>query len=215
MTTLLPIPPPVANASVNALLLTLNAAQKNLGESIEDLEARAGLAAKRAKTAMTVHQTDHEAVTTREVGQQQVFAVEASLAVVLAKVGIPPADGGSPLDLSTIAALSQVSTRLDAMEERVNVLNNTMDEQVKIMKNQLITVMARQTNAIATEYDDPIHPVLGPGGQTPPDEIFPNTYGKLMMLDDKTSKDLLLFYERPTDPEEVNNIFLRKFLGAH
>jgi hypothetical protein len=44
----------------------------------------------------------------------------------------------------------------------------------------------------------PFHAVVGPGGQTPPDTIFPNTFGKLLMLDDETSKDLWLFYERPT-----------------
>ncbi len=186
------------------------------GESFDDIESRAGRAAKRAKAAMKIHQVNKDFVTIREVGQQQVFAIEEALAVISSKVGLPAA-----MPVEVVAALSNFATRLDDMDERQKVIDNnmneridTMVEQIKSMKNQLTSVMARQNNAVAADGDDPILAVVGPDGQTPPDAIFPKTYGKLLKLDDKTSKDLLLFYEMPTDPEEVNNTLLRKFLGA-
>jgi hypothetical protein len=108
-------------------------------QSKEDLESRAGRAAKRAKAAMKVHQVSKEFVTIREVGQHQVFAIEEAFAVISSKVGLPAA-----MPVEVVAALSNFATRLDAMDERQRVINNnmkeridTMDEQINSMKNQL------------------------------------------------------------------------------
>jgi hypothetical protein len=204
-------PPPVANANANAMLNHAYYA----GGPIPDVETRAFRAARRATVAMIAHHINEQIVTGREVGEQQAFAVkESSLAVVGDQIGLP-----AELSPALIAALATLSKSLNDLNTNMNQwfddLEFNMNQQFDDVDSKLDNIEARQTNVVATEHDDPIRVITGPGGQNPPEGLFPNTYGQLLTMGPIPCKNLLLFYGLPANPSVNRNQRLRKFLGAN
>lgn len=100
-------------------------------EAIEDLEVRAGRAVRRAEAALKLHQRTTDLVATREFGQQYAFAVEEALAVISSQVGLPAA-----VPAAVIAALRKFDNQMHDIDERLEWIINTIDEEIKSMKNQ-------------------------------------------------------------------------------
>ncbi len=203
-------PPPVANAHANAMLNHAYYA----GGPIPDAETRAFRATKRANVAMIAHLINEQFVTGREVGEQQAFAVMESFALVGDQIGLPP-----NIPLALIAAFANLHNTVNVLSDTVNQrfidFNTNMNQRFNAVNSELANIQARQTNVVAKEYGDPIRVITGPGGQNPPEGLFPNTYGQLHAMGPLACRDLLLFYGMPANPSATRNQRLRKFLGAN
>ena len=181
-------PPVVVNPSANAVL---DAAY--VGHN-PNAATRAGRAAKRAKTSLDLH-TSGGLVTIEEVGSQSIFATEAALAGV----------GGAAAALPAGAPAWAV-----AMNANLTAMNANMTAG-------FANINAKQSNAVASDGGDPIHPLTNNAGNQPLAAIFPNTFAELLALTNATNgpaHQLLLFYGLPANPSATRSLRLRKFLGA-
>eukprot|EP00339_Tiarina_fusa_P019879 CAMPEP_0117020952 /NCGR_PEP_ID=MMETSP0472-20121206/15864_1 /TAXON_ID=693140 ORGANISM="Tiarina fusus, Strain LIS" /NCGR_SAMPLE_ID=MMETSP0472 /ASSEMBLY_ACC=CAM_ASM_000603 /LENGTH=179 /DNA_ID=CAMNT_0004726299 /DNA_START=192 /DNA_END=731 /DNA_ORIENTATION=+ len=176
-------PPPVANVHATHVLDGAYGPPHPAGNA----GARAGRSAKRAHAALMLEQTGQ--ITTSELGEQEAFAVEESLAVVGAGAALPV---GAPA--------------------WAVAMNDNINNQFANVHNQLANVQGKQTNAVAVEHADPIDPVTVAGN--PPPAGFPLTYGQLLALTPAQSLVFLNYYGLAANPQATRNLRLRKFLGA-
>jgi hypothetical protein len=188
----------------------------------EEPPAGSGRAAKRAKVAREEphHQNQQQqlvkvnkneiVVTAYVVDDQPALAEnESSLAVVGDQIGLP-----AELSPALIAALATLTKSLNDLNTNMTQwfddLNTNMNQRFDDVDSKLANIEARQTNVVATEHDDPIRVITGPGGQNPPEGLFPNTYGQLHAMGPNQ-----VFYGLPANPSATRNQRLCKFLGAN
>jgi hypothetical protein len=78
-----------------------------------------------------------------------------------------------------------------------------VNNQLANVNNQLANIANKQTNAVASEHDDPIAPVTIGGGPLPGG--FPNTHGELLVLTPAQSLVFLNYYNLPANPQATRN----------
>ena len=190
-------PPPVADPHATNVLDNAYGAPPH-----GNAAARIGHAAKRATAARNLAQTGN--ITEAELGEQEAFVIEESLATGI--VGAPALPAGAPAWAS--AMFANVNNQFANVNNQFANVNN----QFANMNNQLANIANKQTNAVASEHDDPIAPVTIGGVPLPGG--FPNTYGELLALTPAQSLVFLNYYNLPPNPQATRNTRLRKFLGV-
>jgi hypothetical protein len=210
-------PPPVADASANAVLATA------FGGPNPNVATYAGRAAKRAKTSLEIHQCDGNLVTIQEVGDQTIFATEAALAGFGGGAALP---AGVPawavaMNANLIANMNAMNANfianMNAGFAAVNANFAAVNTNLANVNTNLANVNARQLNGVASEDGDPIHEVLNNAGNPPPGAIFPVTFGALLALpntNNGVADTLLQFYGTARNPRATRHQRLHKFLGV-
>ncbi|CAE6534704.1 unnamed protein product [Rhizoctonia solani] len=121
----------------------------------------------------------------------------------------PVAPAGVPGGIATPSVTEQrLLQMIDDYAERLNALEKESKKQIEAMTNDITAMQgrisyherlayARALNTFAREEISVLQPLPLPNGDSPPQGVFPETYGALRYLEEPALTNLIRLYDLP------------------